>query len=71
VRGLYAYHNATLSLQRTIIEGTKDELAAAVQIEALRIEDSATLLMDNVCVIRNNMGEDLKISGRVERKMIL
>jgi hypothetical protein len=46
-------------------------MAAAVQIEALRAEDCATLLMDNECVIRNNMGEDLKISGRVERKMIL
>ena len=71
VRGIYAYHNATLSLQRTTIEGTRDVTAAAVQIEALRAEDCATLLMDNECVIRNYMGEDLKISGRVERKMIL
>lgn len=70
VRGIYAYHNATLSLQRSTIEGTRDVMAAAVQIEALRSEDFATLLMDNESVIRNNRGEDLKVSGRVDRKMI-
>jgi parallel beta-helix repeat protein len=70
VRGIYAYHNATLSLARTTIEGTRDVLGAAVQIEALRSEDFATLLMDNASVIRNNRGEDLKVSGRVDRKMI-
>ena len=66
VRGIYAYHNATLSLERTCVEGTRDASAAAVQIEALRPEDRATLYMDDGCVLRNNAGEDLRVSGRVD-----
>jgi hypothetical protein len=66
VRGIYAYHNATLSLERTRVEGTRDASAAAVQIEALRPEDRATLRIDDGCVMRNNAGEDLRVSGRVD-----
>jgi len=66
VRGIYAYHNATLSLLRTSVTGTRDPTAAAIQIEAFRPEDRATLRMDGACVLRDNMGEDLRISGSVD-----
>ena len=66
VRGIYAYHNATLILQRTSVMGTRDPTAAAIQIEAFRQEDRATLHMDGACVLRDNMGEGLRISGSVD-----
>ena len=66
VRGIYAYHNATLTLTRTRVEGTRDAAAAAIQVEALRPEDRATLVMDAACVLRNNAGEDLRVSGAVD-----
>ena len=66
VRGIYAYHNATLHLIRSRVEGTRDATAAAVQVEALRPEDRATLVMDAACRLRDNAGEDLRVSGTVD-----
>lgn len=65
VRGIYAYHNASLVLRGVEVSGTRDASAAAVQIEALRPEDRASLTMDAECRLTGNAGEDLRVAGAV------
>lgn len=66
VRGIYAYHNVTLELLgRTCVTGTRDPYGAAVQVEALRASDRATLLLGEGCGFEGNRGAGLTVRGNV------
>jgi len=64
-RGVYAYHNASVSLVRTSVVNTKWAAASAVQVEALRPDDRASLTVID-CRIDNNAGFGVSIAGNVD-----
>jgi hypothetical protein len=63
-RGVYAYHNASVTLQRTAVTDTKWAAASAVQVEALRLGDRASLTMKS-CEVHRNAGFGVSVSGNV------
>jgi len=63
-RGVYAYHNASVKLLRTSVMGTRWAAASAVQVEALRPDDCASLVLDN-CRIEDNAGFGVSVAGNV------
>uniref|UniRef100_A0A7S2FXQ3 Right handed beta helix domain-containing protein n=1 Tax=Octactis speculum TaxID=3111310 RepID=A0A7S2FXQ3_9STRA len=66
-RGIYAYHNATLRMRDSTVTGTQDPSAHAVQVEALRSEDTVRLLIED-CRIDGNRGGGLLTAGNVVRE---
>jgi len=64
VRGAYAYHSARLTMARVAVVGTRDPEGAAVQVEALRSGDAASLSMRR-CTLRANAGDGVLIRGAV------
>ena len=64
VRGMYAYHSASLDLNNVIVSETKNSRASAIQIEALRPGDHARLRVLH-CHLENNLGRGLSIAGTV------
>jgi hypothetical protein len=62
---VYAYHNASVSLVRTSVVNTKWAAASAVQVEALRPDDRASLTVID-CRIDNNAGFGVSIAGNVD-----
>jgi hypothetical protein len=78
IRGIYAYHNTTLAIFSSVrVSGTQAPFASAVQIEALRPEDRATVILSEsneevrrspVLELVDNGGRGLSISGNVAIK---
>ena len=67
VRGCYAYHNSTLTLENVTISGIIDPSTAAVHVEALRCDDIAYLTMSG-CVFSDNAGDDILVLGNVVKR---
>ena len=70
VRGIYCYHNVTLEMRgSSSVSGTRDEAAAAVQVEALLPGDACLIEIDAACRSRlesaKNRGAGLLIRGNV------
>lgn len=66
LRAVYCYHSACLDMSDSVVSGTLSDEAAAVQVDALRPGDSASLRMERV-TFDGNAGGDFAVCGNVER----
>ena len=65
VRAVYAYMSPKVTLTDVVVSGTRDPTAAAVQVEALRPGDAATLALDGLR-LDANAGRGVAVAGRVD-----
>jgi hypothetical protein len=68
LRAIYCYHSARLDVRNCRITGTRSDAAAAIQIDALRPGDAASLSLMST-TFEYNAGGDLSVSGNVERSV--
>jgi len=66
LRAIYCYHSARLDMSGCHISGTRSTTAAAIQVDALRPGDAASLSL-SCTTFEDNAGGDLSVSGNVER----
>lgn len=69
LRAIYGYHSARLEVCSCRITGTRSVEAAAIQVDALRPGDAASLSLMST-TFDNNAGGDLSVSGNVERSVL-
>ena len=67
-RAIYCYHSSSLEVADSVISGTRSKATAAVQIDALRPGDAATLTIART-IFESNAGGDLSVSGNVARSI--
>jgi len=67
-RAIYCYHSASLDVSDSHISGTRSPTAAAVQIEALRPDDAASVAIARTVFV-SNVGGDLSVAGNVLRQV--
>ena len=70
VRGIYCYLSPAVALHDVVVSGTRDATAAAIQVEALRPGDAATLVVDGVGLDDGNRGRGLSVAGNVEMRLV-
>lgn len=68
LRAIYCYHSAKLEVTDCHIAGTCSKETAAVQVDALRPGDSATISLARTTFTRN-LGGDLSTTGNVQRSI--
>jgi hypothetical protein len=68
LRAIYCYHSARLEVCNCRITGTRSVDAAAVQVDALRPGDAASLSLMST-TFDDNAGGDVSVSGNVERSV--
>lgn len=66
LRAIYCYHSSSLEVVDGLIAGTRSADAAAVQIDALRADDRASVALRNTRFC-DNAGGDLSVAGDVAR----
>ena len=65
-RAIYCYHSASLDVSDSAIRGTRNKHAPAVQVDAMRPGDAATLTLART-TFEGNAGGDLAVTGNVAR----
>ncbi|KAJ1452858.1 hypothetical protein M885DRAFT_525490 [Pelagophyceae sp. CCMP2097] len=66
LRAIYCYHSVALEVEDSAIFGTRSSESCAIQIDALRSVDAATLVLSNT-KFEGNAGGDLDVKGTVSR----
>lgn len=69
VRAIYCYLSPSLVLADVVVSGTRDATAAAVQVEALRPGDAATVVADGLR-LEANRGRGLSVAGNVDLRLV-
>ncbi|KAJ1458625.1 hypothetical protein M885DRAFT_513141 [Pelagophyceae sp. CCMP2097] len=65
-RAIYCYQNATLNVEDSLIRGTRSDKSCAVQVDALRDGEAASVSLFGT-VFENNVGGDLDVKGNVQQ----
>jgi hypothetical protein len=65
IRAVYGYMSASITLRNVRVSGTRDATQAAVQVEALRPGDAASLDLGDSTTFLDNAGLDVACAGSV------